>query len=141
MSSCSGTTGPGFGIEVAAGRWERRGPPRYEYVFRQSCECLFTATYVVTVHDGVVVDGVPVPGTTPPVPSPDLEAMLTIDDLFDRLRAAAARDPVSFEVEYDDELGYPTTGSYDIRAEIADDEYAFEARELRVDPSQPLGQE
>jgi hypothetical protein len=137
MPACSGTTSPGSQVEVAASRWEERGPPRYNYIFHQSCECLFTGTYSVTVHDGVVIFAMPVPVATPPAPSPDLEAMPTIDDLFDRLRTAAAANPIRFEVEYDEEFGYPTSGSFDISAVGADDEYAFEARELKIDMPHP----
>lgn len=130
VAGCSDPTAPRFEIEVAAGKWAERGPASYVYIFRQSCECLLSGPYVVTVEDGTVKGAQLLPFTTPPAPTPDLALVPTIDDLFERLRSAADAGPVRFEVEFDSEYGYPTSGSYDLSAEIADDEYSFEAREL-----------
>jgi hypothetical protein len=138
LAACSEPTAPRFELKVAAARWAERGPQLYTFVFRQSCECLATGTYLVRVENGVVVEARPLPLESPPEPPPDLAAIPTIDDLFDRLRAAAAAGPIAFEVEYDDPLGYPRMGSFDISAEGADDEYSFEVREVQDATPQPL---
>lgn len=140
VSACTETTAPRFDLEIAAARWAERGPHTYTYVFHQSCECLATGTYFVRVENGVVAEALTLPFTTPPEPAPALTEIPTIDDLFDRLRAAAAAGPIRFEVEFDARFGYPRMGSYDIAAEIADDEYSFEARELQDATPQPLEQ-
>lgn len=79
----------------------------------------------LNVENGVVTAFTLLPGSSAAGGAPEPAAFPTIDDLFARLRAEAEADPVQFDVEYDDGLGYPTRASVDVRAEIADDEYTF----------------
>lgn len=123
--TCSDATGPGVSFELAEARWTAEGPSHYQYVYDVSCECLVTGPVRLNVENGVVTAFTLLPGSSAAGGAPEPAAFPTIDDLFARLRAEAEADPVQFDVEYDDELGYPTRASVDVRAEIADDEYTF----------------
>lgn len=124
---CSSSTDPGVDLDLerAALRWEQRGPEDYVFTYHQVCECLPPPTVVLTVEDGNVIGAAALPSETSPIP-PDPRNYLSIDELFERLRANAAADPIRFDVVFDGELGYPVSADVDVSAEIADDEYRFE---------------
>ena len=132
LAACSEPTAPRLDLLRAEARWAASEPVEYSYILDQSCECLVTGPVLIAVREGEVVGAMRLPFTTPPLPDPDPGDVPTITELLARLRLAAESDPVAFEAEFDPDYGYPTSGSYDISAQIADDEYAFEAREFRV---------
>ena len=128
--SCSASsTGPGVVFLLSSARWDARGPDAYTFLYEQVCECLPTGEVLLTVEDGDVIGAVSFLGSEPQF-APDPANFLTIDELFERLRQDAARDPVMFEVTFDEELGYPRTAVVDVSAGVADDEYRFEIREV-----------
>ncbi|MFW6083844.1 MAG: DUF6174 domain-containing protein [Gemmatimonadota bacterium] len=128
-AACSDTTGPGVRHELATSRWDEAGLEDYSFVYEQLCFCPFTGPHRVTVEGGAVVDVTPLPGSNS-VGELDPEYFPTIDDLLERLRDAAERNPVQFDVTYDDELGYPNRADVDISEQIVDEEYSFEVSEL-----------
>lgn len=130
-AACSDTTGPGIEHERATIRWEKAGLEDYSFIYDQLCFCAFTGPHRVTVEDGTVVDVIRLPGSMT-VGSTEPDYFPTIDDLFDRLRDAAERDPVKFDISYDEELGYPVRADVDISEQIVDEEYSFEVRELEA---------
>lgn len=123
--ACSDATGPGVSFELAEARWAAEGPSHYQYVYDLSCECGVTGPVRLNVENGVVTAFTLLPGSFVAGDPPEPDHFPTIDDLFARLRAEAEADPVQFDVEYDDDLGYPTRASVDVGAQIADDEYTF----------------
>ena len=128
--SCSDAAGPGVSY-FAEARWTAAGPSHYQYVYDLSCECGVTGPVLLSVENGVVTGFALLPGSNAAGGAPQPSDFPTIDDLFARLRAEAEADPVRLDVEYDDDLGYPTSASVDVRAEIADDEYTFRVTDLR----------
>lgn len=133
LSACSDATGPNVSLELANARWAKGAPGIYQYVYDQSCECLVTGPILLHVEHGVVTAVAALPGTSfagDALPEPS--SFPSIDDLFDRLRADAAADPVQFDVEYDGKYGFPRRASVDVRSEIADDEYTFEITDFNV---------
>jgi hypothetical protein len=130
--TCSDATGPGASFELAEARWTAEGPSYYEFVYDLSCECGVTGPVRLNVGDGVVTAFTLLPGSSVAGEAPEPADFPTIDDLFARLRAEAEADPVQFDVEYDDKLGYPTRASVDVRAEIADDEYTFRVTDFQA---------
>lgn len=130
-AGCSDATGPSEQHEIAAARWEAAGLEDYSFVYDQLCFCPYTGPHRVTVEGGVVTAVAPLPGSNS-MGGLELDYFPTIDDLLDRLRDAAERDPVKFEVTYDEELGYPTTADVDISEQIVDEEYSFEVSELET---------
>jgi phosphopantetheinyl transferase len=127
---CSDGTGPDRELERAEARWNAQGMERYTYVFDQSCFCGFTGPVQLTVHDGDVVAAVSLPDSSDPDTPQDPTWFPTIAELFDRLRSAARADAVVFLVTYDADLGFPATASVDVSRQIADEEYAFEVRDV-----------
>ncbi|MFW6089090.1 MAG: DUF6174 domain-containing protein [Gemmatimonadota bacterium] len=129
--ACSDATGPGVSFDLAEARWMAEGPSHYQYVYDLSCECGVTGPVRLNVENGVVTAFTPLPGSFTAGGAPEPSDFPTIDDLFARLRAEAEADAVQFDVEYDDDLGYPTRASVDVRAEIADDEYTFRVTDFQ----------
>lgn len=131
VAGCSDATGPVERLEAAAVRWEETGLEDYSFVYDQLCFCPYTGPYRVTVEGGLVTAIAPMPGSNS-VGGLELDYFPTVDDLLDRLRDAAERDPVRFEVTYDADLGYPTSADVDISEQIVDEEYSFEVREFET---------
>ena len=61
---------------------------------------------------------------------PDPQRFGTVDDLFAMLQDAIDGGAVSITVEYERQLGYPTTAFIDYDALIADEEQGFAVSEL-----------
>lgn len=133
VAGCSDPTGPDRDLERAAALWAGQDLASYTYVFDQSCFCGFTGPVRLTVTDGAVVAAQSLPGSSDPDTAQDPTWFPTIDELFDRLRSAVESDPVVFLVTYDSILGFPASASVDISEQIADEEYAFEVRDVVPD--------
>ena len=118
-------------LASARARWEATGFTAYTYQYRLSCFCppQLLETAQVSVSDGHVT-AVYLIDSASPAPPETLGMYDTIDGLFDRLEADLARDPVQFDVTYDEEAGFPTSASVDISRQIADEEYSFTASTL-----------
>lgn len=115
----------------ARARWEATGFTAYTYQYRLACFCppQLLETAQVSVSDGHVT-AVYLIDSASPAPPETLGLYDTIDGLFDRLEADLARDPVLFDVTYDEDTGFPTSASVDISRQIADEEYSFTASTL-----------
>jgi hypothetical protein len=65
-----------------------------------------------------------------PAPPETWDMYDTVDGLFDRLARDLGRGPATFDVAYDETLGYPASAAVDISEQIADEEYSFTATDL-----------
>lgn len=133
LSGCSDPTDPGAIMEAARARWQAQALDSYGFDYQQSCFCAFTRPVRITVEAGVVTAVEPLDGGPDDLP---VSAFPTIDDLFDRLAAAEANDPVVFEVEFHPVLGFPTFANIDISRQIADEEFSFEVGNVEESPDQ-----
>jgi hypothetical protein len=115
--------------------WNERGLSDYQYVFNWSCFCLpeYTAPVNIKVERGEwteissVGDGVP-------VIEKDWRRYKTIEELFDIIDEALLQDAKEIRVEYDPDLGYPSSVFIDYDERIADEERGFNVT-LETQPS------
>jgi hypothetical protein len=133
VAACIPTGVEEVNLSSNTGRWAAMRPQHYEFTYQRSgCECLaeWTVPMRVLVHDREIQSVVNI-GTGQLIASTVHQAK-TIDDLFDLIEEATARDAFRLAVTYDAELGYPTSIFVDFRAEVADDEAFYSARDLRA---------
>ncbi len=111
-------------------RWERSEITAYTYTTAQQrfCPQDYVAPVAVDVRDGVVQSVAFADGRAGDVPEP--QRFGTVDDLFAELQDAIDRGAVSITVDYERQLGYPTTAFIDYVALIADEEQGFAVSEL-----------
>lgn len=96
----------------ANGKWIAAEVASYRYVYQKYCVCYSgePPAVVVTVTRGRVSDAFSrdaETGLETPAGDGRLDLYWTIDDLFEKLSAAMAREAI-VTAEYDPELGYPT---------------------------------
>ncbi len=125
-ASACGDDGTGLDdLEDQRERWEAQGISDYTYDIRRNCFCGHVNPVRVTVRDGQRIRAY------------DLERELeligeeatwypTVDGLFDILEDAYARDAFSVRVEYDPQMGYPTSFFIDYSENMADEELGFD---------------
>ena len=106
----------------ARARWEAAGVDSYDFTIRYTTEFLH-GTYRISVRDGVAVSAERVPPRAGVDYLTESELPRTIDEVFDRVEREAAA-PV-FDVEFDDELGYPAHVFADPIEGVVDDEVEF----------------
>lgn len=123
-------------LEDARDRWRSLELSDYRFVYEASCFCGPTATQPVEIEvvGGEVVSITSVETGEPTVPAApgDPFEVLTVEGLFDFLADALRQEPASFDVTYHPGLGHPTSASIDFDVRVADEEFAFEVRELSV---------
>lgn len=56
----------------------------------------------------------------------------TIEGLFEQLREWRDRDPYRQQMEFHDELGYPTDVFFDFEKHVIDEEMGFHVRDLQA---------
>jgi hypothetical protein len=109
-------------LDNGSATWAAAGLVTYTYEYQRSCECLpeDTALKVVKAVDGIVVsvDGLPVES---------INAIPTIAGLFEQVQAAIDSDAFRVVVEYDEELGYPSSIFIDYEELVADEELRVSA--------------
>jgi hypothetical protein len=106
--------------------WESRGVADYDYRVMNFCFCPedYRGPVAVEVRDDSTLSAVYVAGGAPARPEP-FASMDRVEDLFDTVSRALARDPAEAEVVYDPELGYPRSASFDFERNVADEEGGF----------------
>jgi hypothetical protein len=114
--------------------WALHRPPAYEFTIRIRCGL---CTLVMVPPPTFRVKG----GTATPVGDmgaslrKSYESFDTIDDLFTFFHQKLARKPAKFVVQYDPDLGYPTSADIDIRPDVDDDEIALQLTGFKALPS------
>lgn len=96
-------------IDRAEARWDAAALTSYRFEFRASCFCApeYVEWATVDVRDDTV-HAVVLRATGEPPEELPASAWLTVDELFDLMRATLERAPDRFEAQYDATLGYPT---------------------------------
>jgi Family of unknown function (DUF6174) len=115
-------------LDERRARWEEQRPTAYLFTVAAQCFCLdtFSTPRTVTVQDGQAVSEDPAPDqTTAP------ERIRTVDDLFDRARAAID-DAEAVEIEYDNEFDFPAAIDIDHLIEAIDDEVTYVVTDFEV---------
>lgn len=120
-------------LDAARNRWATANMDSYSYVVNRSCECVYVAATKVVVVRGAVAR-LELEATGDTLPTDARPSFHTVDELFDVIADAIARDPYQFSADYDPDLGYPTLFSVDDRREIADDELMVTARDMQPLP-------
>ena len=115
--------------------WNEQALSDYQYVFNWSCFCLpeYTAPVNIKVERGEWTEISSV-GDGLPVSEKDWRRYKTIEELFDIIDEALLRDAKEISVEYDSDLGYPTSVFIDYDERIADEERGFNVT-LETQPS------
>ena len=121
-------------LAAARERWQSSQSGDYVFGYQKFCECNRDQPpeTVVTVADGRIVSIFhrhEDTGTEVPAREGSLDLYWTIDELFDKLAAALAREAV-VRVEYEPARGYPTSLFIDYEAALTGDE--TDLRGLRV---------
>jgi hypothetical protein len=116
--------------------WESAGISNYSYRFQRSCECLpeVTRPFVVSVQNGVITEVRDF--ETGEVLDEDGLGELrvsTVEGLFDVIQEAINDRADSISIEYDSELGYPSSINIDHDEQISDEETILTAQDLTVD--------
>ena len=114
-------------LDEARQRWADAGLGAYTMTLQRICFCPspdYTGPFEVDVADGAVTE-VRLGGT--PV---DAERGESVEDLFELLEEAYAKDAERVEVTYDAALGYPTSISIDYSQMMADEEIAYRVSAL-----------
>jgi hypothetical protein len=121
-------------LNTARGRWGANAPDRYSYTLRWGCFC--PADYVrptrITVRDGEITNVVD--AETGAVVEKSARNAVTIEELFEKLDEAYARNAERVDVAYDPTYGHPASVSIDYKRTIADEELGWTATDLQVAP-------
>lgn len=105
-------------------RWEAYGFENYVIEQEQLCFCPPPHGYIrLVIRDNKVVEGYKDDGTS--LTATELQWRKTVDELFDWIEEAQARNPRTLNVEYDSKYGYPTRIVYDQSGFIADEEVTY----------------
>lgn len=110
--------------------WRSERPELYQFTYRRVCFCAAIESVVITV-DGDSVSQVSLKegdGT----PAGTISDYPTIDDLFEQIRTWRDRDPHRQEMEFHDQLGYPTDVFFDFEEQVADEEQGFRVLDLQA---------
>jgi len=130
--ACEAPTAPGErdSLEAARARWRALGSQSYSYEVNRSCFCLLGGRRMtVTVQAGVVT-AAEFQDSGAGVEAALLSYVPTVDDLFDLIEDALARNASYFSALYDPGYGYPTRIEIDYSSSTTDDELAISARDL-----------
>ena len=112
-------------LDTARELWESNGIISYDYNFTRFCRCLpdTSGPFAIEVRNctidsvSLIADGMQNLSTTDQVP--------TIDDLFMELQQILDYCPFSYNVSFDEELGYPVEAYIDRDINVADEEVSF----------------
>lgn len=113
-------------LESARALWDSAQGGNYRFRYQKYCDCNRNEpkTTVVTISDGTVVSVHHLfAGSDREVPAraDSLSEYWTMDDLFDKLAGAYAGDAV-VRVDYDADLGFPSTMYIDYRPDLIGEE-------------------
>ncbi len=134
LSACGGDdpfgiNPAGVQFESARQRWSAGQPEQYQFNYTRVCFCAVVHEVRVTVTNGVVTSAVVVESGQP-LAGAALAQIPTIDDLFETVRDALARNAHDLRVTYDATRGFPTQIIVDYREMVADDEFLHTVREF-----------
>ena len=131
-TSCSSMVGPREQLASARVRWAQRGPDSYSMTISRGCECLpeVVGPATVTVENGAI--SARYTNTGAPVPMEYSASFPSVEGLFDIIEDAQKNNYYKVDVEYDQELGYPTLISFDMNKRAIDDEQGIYVRDFKT---------
>lgn len=134
VTACSSVLGPGERerLQKAEEQWNSLGVTEYSFEMRTSCFC-GPEVYewaVVDVKNGAVVSARSLSGA--PLTGYAVESRKSVEQLFEIARKYRPDWVSKIDVEFDADLGYPTTVSITSKPNIADAGATYEARNLQI---------
>lgn len=115
-------------LDAARARWADAGLDAYTMTLERICFCPpdYRGPYQVVVRNGVLAS-VRLDGATL-----DPDRGVTVDALFQLIEEAYEQEAEVVVVEFDAELGYPTSIGIDYSTMMADEEIAYRVSDLRA---------
>lgn len=142
LSACStGSDGEIDSLQEARRLWNEKGAENYQINYRATCFCGFIDPVLVEVRSDTV-SAILHPDTKETYMieysgemRPILEILpgyfKTVDEIFD-LAEEASEGAAVFEIEYDQNYGYPTMMYVDGHAGTSDDEFTYTLSGLQI---------
>ena len=129
--SCSKSTEPDYsGITNPAARWQAYGMNNYSIDQSRNCFCVHGGVTVrVFIRDNQIVNVFDISKGTS-LPQNQWQWYKTVDQLFTIISGINKDSVASFRVDYDSKYGYPTNFFVDPNAQIADEEYGYDSKNL-----------
>lgn len=127
LASC-GNTEITDEIELAQQRWDASNIENYIADMERICFCPPPSRYTLFVDSGTITRAV---DSESGEEIKQNNGYSTVDELFEWLLEAAARNPEKLELEFHNELGYPTLIDYNQSDMIADEELLIRILDLR----------
>ena len=115
-------------------KWESRNIKDYKYTFRRDCECTqdYRGPFIISVRNDAI-DEVRFTDSGEVVDKLKYKRYPTVEGLFRYIQEAIEKKAAKIQVEYDSELGYPTSAYIDYSEQMADEELVFKAERLGAD--------
>lgn len=133
------TTGPDIRshlqsqLDSQEARWADSGTGTYTLRTERHCECTNQYDVALNVVDGVAVSGVHAFSGDPLTPA-ELDAQLTVADLFAVVQDAIDRRVAALAVQYNQEFGYVQRLRIDYDGRTVTDDVEFIVTEFTPDP-------
>ena len=121
-------------LQVNRELWDSHNILAYKYDFQRICFCPqeITAPVIIQVQNKHIV-AVSEVATDEPVDAARWEYYLTVVELFDEIDAAIDREAYEIVVDYDSELGYPSSVELDADKYTIDEEVGFRVELIDFD--------
>ena len=116
-----------IGIEL----WESLNINDYSMTQTISCFCFpyeFTQPKDIEVENNLIIS---IDGKNP-TETVGYSSFMTIDELFDFIESKLDEQPEFYEIEYNEEYGYPETLYFDMSKMIADEEIGYNVSNFKI---------
>jgi hypothetical protein len=132
-TACTVDPSAGADLEENRAKWVAAGIDTYDIDYQRSCACSPPNDVTVLVTNGGITSVVD-SGTGEEVVNPPTGAygFNSVDGLFDVIATAIAECAASLDVQYDPELGYPTSVDIDFIGGTVGDEVELHVNDLHV---------
>lgn len=129
LAACTGSgssTPEETELEAAQAKFQTNMSGSYTFHSLRSCECTAETTREmrVTVTDGAITGAIYVDDESAVSPQ-TLQHVMTIEETFEEIQSAIDENAHLITVEYDTELGFPTSVAIDYSAQLADEELSL----------------
>lgn len=102
--------------------WENTNIKHYSFVVKRSCFCPREENRHITIQNGKVTKAKYIPSNTP---LPKTTKVKKIEDYFDIIENALAKNAYQITVSYDKTYGYPSDIAIDYDKQMADEEIYY----------------
>ena len=105
----------------------------YDYNMTQTISCFcfpyeFTQPKDIEVENNLIIS---IDGKNP-TETVGYSSFMTIDELFDFIESKLDEQPEFYEIEYNEEYGYPETLYFDMSKMIADEEIGYNISDFKI---------